>query len=168
MKSTFKRVLLAIAAAAVIGFGFTGCQNETETEYVDVFFDITGTWNDGYSDTVIGSKTITSSYGTHEDTTVVIRKLSDTSGYIYFQLKNNVEGFGPAPDYEPITIEDSASKWSAIYYTELTSKSVKMCDAYSYTSPYDFPETLEKCIQKYTVEDENDYFGYTPVFARKK
>ena len=61
MKSTFKRVLLAIAAAAVIGFGFTGCQQEAETEYVDVFFDITGTWNDGYSDTVIGSKTITSS-----------------------------------------------------------------------------------------------------------
>ena len=53
-------------------------------------------------------------------------------------------------------------------YGKICAYKRSMMVAKKLLSDIDFPETLEKCIQKYTVEDENNYFGYTPVFARKK
>ena len=105
MKSTryaFSRVLAALLAASALVVGFTGCNPEVQTEYVDNYYyvlplsaedEIAGTWNDGYSDTVISAVSVTSSYGTHDGITVYLLKLTETSGYVYFQLKSDVGGW---------------------------------------------------------------------------
>ena len=81
------------------------------------------------------------------------RKIDDNSGYIYYQLSENITGYNDSG--ESYTIE-CKGKWSAVAYSNLKSTSVNMCDAYNANTKYDFQNSLEECITLYTIE--NGYF----------
>lgn len=166
----------AVLVALVVLCGFVACK---EPDSEDLIFEnvaelsksdgIVGKWEDDYPDWQIYEtydcqisvgKVETCSYGGHEGS-VYIAKLSQTSGYVYYQLKSDVTGYDDnGKEYEI----HCAEKWSAVFYKDLTSNSVKMCDAFNRSSPYDFPDSLEKCVHKYTVE--NGYFE-NPVTFKK-
>lgn len=123
-----------------------------------------GTWQDSFTssnsyenyDMQIATTFIeTASYGRH-DGIIYIGKINESSGYIYYQLSSDIQGYGSAPLYTPYTVE-CKGKWSAVAYSNLTASSVKTCDAYNSNSPYDFPNTLEECVKKYT--NENGYYS---------
>ena len=111
----------------------------------------------------IGANSIsTGSYGVH-NTDVYVRKVSDTKGYIYYRFSSDITGYGPAPTYTPFTV-NSTGKWGVLAYQNLTSTTVQMCDFYD--STYDFPETLEACVTKYT--DDNVYFASLSTMDHSK
>ena len=121
-----------------------------------------GKWQDSYEsyntyddyDTQISISFIeTASYGKHESK-IYIGKIDDNSGYIYYQLSENITGYNDSG--ESYTIE-CKGKWSAVAYSNLKSTSVNMCDAYNSQSKYDFQNSLEECISLYTID--NGYFG---------
>ena len=108
---------------------------------------------DDYYDTQISTSFIkTASYGKHESK-IYIGKIDDNSGYIYYQLSENITGYNDSG--ESYTIE-CKGKWSAVAYSNLKSTSVNMCDAYKANAKYDFQNSLEECITLYTIE--NGYF----------
>lgn len=120
-----------------------------------------GKWKDSYEnwntyddyDTQISTSFIeTASYGKHESK-IYIGKIDDNSGYIYYQLSENITGYNNSG--ESYTIE-CKGKWSAVAYSNLKSTSVNMCDAYKANTKYDFQNSLEECITLYTIE--NGYF----------
>ena len=174
MKSTFKRVLLAIAAVAVIGFGFTGCQQEAETEYVDNYIlvlpiestdSLIGSWSVTYPDTGYGAykeqyniSTTTfdnnngdgsgSYYAGNE---LCVLKLSETEGYIYVKYTRSMNA-----DYSYSETAPDVGKWYAIHYEDLTASTIKIAGAYKATGKTS-AETLAEAIQEFTVA--NGYFN---------
>ena len=174
MKSTFKRVLLAIAATAVIGFGFTGCQQEAETEYVYIYVGgadklakndaLIGSWSVTYPDTGYGAykeqyniSTTTfdnnngdgngSYYAGNE---LCVLKLSETEGYIYVKYTRSMNA-----DYSYSETAPDVGKWYAIHYEDLTASTIKIAGAYKATGKKS-AETLAEAIQEFTVA--NGYF----------
>ncbi len=163
MKSTFKRVLLAIAAVAVIGFGFTGCQQEAETEYVDNYFFILpikstdlliGEWKNPDETYGIEKYTITTntfaSEGSYEGDELVVRKVTDDAGYIYVKYTRSMNA-----DYSYSETAPDVGKWYAIAYKGLTTNSIQISGAYGAKSSTD---TLIEAVQEFTIE--NGYFGF--------
>ena len=176
-----KSALLSLLVLFSVTVVFVSCQQttDTETEYVydDVLFQTK--WADSYTtynpyetyDVQVSAKFVeTSSYGKQTGTVVQV-KLSETSGYIYYQI-TDTSSF----TYSDKEASSYLNKWYGIYYTDLSVNSVKMCDAYpafetadptTYKVPdYHCAETLEDAIKNITVE--NKYFENTIDFVRVK
>ena len=159
MKSTFKRVLLAIAATAVIGFGFTGCQQEAETEYV--YFDITGTWTSPKGAQYPETYTITSTTfdnGYYSGDNLVIRQVSEDEGYIYIKYTCSMND-----DYSYSTTAPDVGKWYAISYKGLRKNTIQLSGAYKVAGATS-KETLEEAISEFTIE--NGYFDFYSSLLR--
>ena len=160
---------LFAAALVVACLALTGCKNQPEEKLIEV--SIYGTWVDDYEDynaytdydcKIAVDYIETASYGKHTGP-VYITRTSEDAGYIYYQFSDNVIGY-PAPDYEPVTINNSKGKWCAVAFKNLTKDSVQMSDVFD--ADYDFPATLEECINKYTIN--GGYFGeITTTFVKQ-
>ena len=127
----------------------------TDSPLIGKWKDSYENWNtyDNVYDTQISTSFIeTSSYGKHEGK-IYIGKIDDNSGYIYYQLSENITGYDDSSN--PYTIK-SKGKWSAVAYSNLKSTSVNMCDAYNAKTKYDFQNSLEECLSLYTID--NGYF----------
>ena len=90
-----------------------------------------------YDCKITANKVETSSYGVHNGP-VFVKKLTDTSGYLYFQLENNLPDYSTNPAG---TIAGTAGKWFAIAYKN-----------------FDLPEDLYTAIETFTVA--NGWFDY--------
>lgn len=160
----FSRLFAAVMFVAVLGL--TGCKPEPEVEFIEV--SIYGTWVDDYEgynayndyDCKITVDFIeTASYG-KQTGPVYVTKTSKNSGYIYYQFSEDITGYDET--FQPITI-NSKGKWCAVAYKDLTANSVKMCDVYDAT--YNFPSTLDECIEKYTI-DGGYFAGINTPFTK--
>ena len=164
---------LFAAALVVACLALTGCKPDAEDpgivlpENVSVLTQndgIVGKWGDNYPDywaydgyacQYLPNLIETASYGAHTGQ-AYIQKITDDSGYIYYQFSDPIVLWG-------IGEIDVTGKWGAIAYQELTANSVQMCDA-DYTDQ-EFVSTLEECVTKYTKA--NGYFAYiTTPFTR--
>ena len=106
----------------------------------------------------------TASYGRQEGT-IYQKKISETSGYIYYKITNSVSF-----TYSNKDAADYQDKWYAVYYKDLTADSVKISDAYPSFEPYDpvtykiadyhCADSLSDAIATFTVE--NEYFASEP------
>ena len=85
---------------------------------------------------------------------------SDDSGFLYYQIENNLPLYGGGE------VTGSAGKWGAVAYKKLTNDSVYMCDIYK--TPLTLATSLEEAKTLYTVD--NGYFDglETSVFVRVK
>ncbi len=117
------------------------------------WYDDYTTWNtyDDYDCKISANQIKTASYGVHNGP-VFIKKLSETSGYLYYQLENDLPDYSTTPTG---TISGTAGKWFATAYKNLTSDTVNMCEAYK---NFDLPEDLYTAIETYTVA--NGWFDY--------
>ena len=104
-----------------------------------------------YDCKITANKIETASWGVHNGP-VFIKKLSETSGYLYYQLENDLPDYSTTPAG---TISGTAGKWFATAYKNLTDDSVNMCDAYK---DFDLPADLYTAIETYTVA--NGWFDY--------
>ena len=102
-----------------------------------------------YACSVAANKIETASWGVHNGP-VFIKKLSETSGYLYFQLENDLGSYvqNSSGEWELVTQTGTAGKWFATAYKNLTSDSVNMCDAYK---DFNLPADLYTAIETYTV-----------------
>lgn len=181
MKSTrfnFGRALLTLCAIFFVSFSFISCQQEEDdTEYVYEYvlpiqsdsYLAGAEWSDSYTarntytsyDSKITPSYIeTASYG-KQTGTVYYRKLSDTEGYLYYQITDTTNfsySSQPAASYE--------GKWYGVYYKELTASSVTMCDACpaDYATNYHAFDTLEEAVKGLTLKA--GYFSYPTEFTR--
>ncbi len=106
----------------------------------------------------------TASYGRQEGT-IYQKKISETSGYIYYKITNSASF-----TYSNKDAADYQDKWYAVYYKDLTANSVKISDAYPSFEPYDpvtykiadyhCADSLSDAIATFTVE--NEYFASEP------
>lgn len=185
--SRFGRALAALFIGFVVCLGFGSCQNESDTEYVYQYvIPLTGSdlifgtkWQDDFTDwnnygessydfKALATSIETASYGAQTGT-VYIRKLSETSGYIYYQISDTT-GFS----YSNKEASEYSGKWYAVFYKNLTTSSVKMCDAYpsfeasdpdTYKiADYHCADTLEDAVNNITVE--NGYFANPVDFVK--
>lgn len=164
-RTKFSAILIALSLSIFLA----SCKTESDpkdflpqgVEELSADSPLIGKWQDSYEshntyddyDTQISTSFIeTASYGKHESK-IYIGKIDDNSGYIYYQLSENITGYNDS--YESYTIE-CKGKWSAVAYSNLKSTSVNMCDAYNTNTKYDFQNSLEECITLYTIE--NGYF----------
>ena len=165
--ATFLGALLIVVS---LSFSLASCKTDDNDddsltsgiEELSTDSPLIGKWKDSYEnwntyddvyDTQISTSFIeTASYGKHESK-IYIGKIDDNSGYIYYQLSENITGYNDSG--ESYTIE-CKGKWSAVAYSNLKSTSVNMCDAYKANTKYDFQNSLEECITLYTIE--NGYF----------
>lgn len=163
--ATFLGALLIVVS---LSFSLASCKTADDdnplpqgVEELSSDSPLIGKWKDIYDsyntygtyDTQISTSFIeTSSYDKHEGQ-IYIGKIDDNSGYIYYQLSENITGYNDSG--ESYTIE-CKGKWSAVAYSNLKSTSVNMCDAYNANTKYDFQNSLEECITLYTIE--NGYF----------
>lgn len=109
----------------------------------------------------------TSSYGKQEGT-VYQRKLSESSGYLYYKISDTSSfsySYKDASSYKDM--------WYGLYYKDLTAESVSMCDAYpsfeiadeSYKiADYHCFNTLEEAVKGLTLE--NKYFATVPEYTK--
>ena len=168
----FSRLFAAVTFVAILALA--GCKQQPEESLPESVEELSadnliiGKWTDGYAsfNTYDGydccyatNKIESSSWGAHEST-VYIKKITEDSGYLYYQFSENVIGYDA--NFAPYTIENSKGKWCAIGYKKLTAASVQMCDAYK---DYGFAESLEDAVSLYTIE--NGYFNsITTVFTK--
>ena len=157
---------LFAATLFVALLALTGCvqpEMENETEEITIF----GKWVDDYEaynayikyDCKIDFDSVeTASYEKH-NSPVYIKMTSKNSGYIYYKFTSDITGYDSS--YNSFSVP-STGKWGAIAFKDLKAGSVKMCDVYD--SSYDFPDTLEACIAKYTVDD--GYFANMIAFKK--
>lgn len=163
----FSRLFAAFAFVAILALA--GCKQPEDSlpEGVRELSNddaIVGKWGDDYPDywkyegyacKYSPDLIETASYGAHRGT-AYIKKITEDSGYIYFQFSGNVNFWG-------IGDVDLTGKWGAIAYQNLTDNAVQMCDA-SYADQ-EFVSTLDDCVEKYTKD--GGYFAYiTTPFTR--
>ena len=175
--SRFGRALAALFFGLFVCLGFGSCTADTETEYVysDPLYNIA--WADGFTSgnsyTTYDFKASadfieTASYGKQEGTVVQV-KLSETSGYIYYQISDTT-----LFSYSNKEASEYSGKWYGMYYKDLTPTSVKMCDAnpsFEASDPdtykiadYHCADTLEDAVNNITVE--NGYFANPVDFVK--
>lgn len=178
MKSTrfyFGRATLILSAILFV-FAFAGCKVDDDNpalpegiEELSSSDKLIGKWADDYTswntyttyDTCIATSYIESaSYGKQEGT-VYQRKISDTEGYLYYQISNTTNF-----SYSSKDAETYKGKWYGVYYTDLTDNSVKMSDACpaDYKTDYAAFDSLEEARKGLTVEA--GYFSTTITFTR--
>ncbi len=162
----FSRLFAAMMFVAVLSFA--GCKQQPEEEKLpenvsvlsetDAIYgkwsNVDTSWNTytGYGCNLLANKIETSSWGVH-DTTVYIKKITETSGYLYYQFSEDVDGYDA--DWNQYTIEGSKGKWNAIAYKNLENNTVKMCDA---AKDNIFASSLEEAVELYTIGKQ--YFSY--------
>ena len=160
----FSRLFAAFAFVAVLAL--TACQNQPSSSTYPIY----GKWVDSYDSyntyetydcSIESDKVETASYGAHSGE-VVVEEINEDSGYIYYQFEKNITGYtGTYPYMTEIEVE-AKGKWGAIAYIKLQDDKVLMCDVYD--PAYDFPEDLEKCKAKYTIDA--GYFSNMVEFKR--
>lgn len=173
MKSTkfaFRRALFALAAFAVICFGFTGCQQEDDedeqTGSVPVSISqapaLVGTWTSTYGEIFAITENSLSNGGSWGDcyagNELKIIKLSDTAGYIYIKYTRAAN-----PDFTYSETAPDVGKWYAIFYSDLSSNSVKLSGAYKASGKTSMP-TLAEAILEFTVA--NGYFASSSICSK--
>lgn len=168
----FGRAFLSALALSLI-FGFVSCKTDDDEseiiyEYVlplEASSGLTGKWNDGYTgynsytdyDAAFSADLMESaSYGA-QSSKVYQRKVSDTSGYLYYQI-SDASNFS----YSDKNASEYLNKWYGVFYKDLTSSSVSMCDAYpsfetsdptTYKiADYHCFDSLEAAVKGLTVE----------------
>ena len=146
----FSRLFAAVAFVAILALA--GCkQPEEETHYA-----IEGTWVSA-SDSWIEKYVITGSevknYGNgnlgYAGDSVEINELSDKSGYIYMKYTRAIN-----PDWSYSEDAPDVGKWYAIYYFDLTDKSVKLSASSNFENGgVSACESLEEAKKTLTVEN---------------
>ncbi len=178
MKSTrfnFWRTLSILCAVFLLSFSVMSCQQEEDDEeeaaYTTLSSDdaIVGIkWADSYTswnpyatyDCCINVDSIeTASYG-KQTSTIYQKKLSDTEGYLYYKISDTTSFTSSSADASTY-----AGKWYGLYYKDLTSTSVTMCDACpsDYATSYHCFDSLEDAVAGLTVDA--GYFAYTTEFT---
>lgn len=155
---SFKKVrgyLLTALLFFSAGFSFTGCKQDTETEYV--MYSLMGTWRNtyssGYSDYVISENEFKTSgdYGSgYEGNNLVVKMTSDTAGIIYIKYTRSMN-----PDWSYSETAPDVGKWYAISYKNLSSNAVEFSGAYK-AGGATSKATLEEAISEFTIA--NGYF----------
>ena len=149
----FSRLFAAVLFVASLAL--TGCnlqpKDKTEVSIYGKWTYEKTSWNAyvDYACNIATDKIETASYGVHNGTIEIV-KVTDDSGYIYYQFEKDMTGYGAAPDFTPYTV-NCKGKWCAVAYKNLTADSVNMCDAYK---TYDFANSLEEAKTLYTVENK--------------
>ncbi len=166
----FSRLFAAVTFVAILALA--GCKQPEESlpdgvAELSAEELIIGKWTDGvapytpyegYDCSYATNKIESSSWGTHEGI-VYIKKLTEDSGYLYYQFSENVNGYDA--DSNTYEIENTKGKWCAVTFKELTATTVKMCDAYK---DYTFAESLDEAVSLYTID--NGYFNYIPEYTK--
>lgn len=126
--------------------------------------DIVGTWESSFGEKfVISSTEFKNYYGDSETYTgnnLYIKKISPTSGYIYFKYTKAFcythSDFDPNHTvYVYDTDAPDVGKWYAVYYSDLTAHSVKISGASGDSSSF---STIQEAVNGFIVE--NNYFDY--------
>ncbi|MBB5218028.1 hypothetical protein DYE49_07230 [Treponema rectale] len=174
----FGRAFLSALALSLV-FGFVSCKTDDDSEIENVYVYVTPLQSDSllygvkWADSVKKWNTYstydayccadyiqTSSYGMQEST-VYQRKISDTEGFLYYKI-TNTSNF----TYSDKDASSYLGKWYGVYYKNLTSSSVTMCDAYyaADSSDYYCFDSLEEAVNGFTPD--SGYFTYLTDFTK--
>lgn len=167
---SFKKILLSFGL--LFSFvAFNSCIDPNSAVTEDTILssnielgDIVGTWESSFGEKfVISSTEFKNYYGDSETYTgnnLYIKKISPTSGYIYFKYTKAFcythSDFDPNHTvYVYDTDAPDVGKWYAVYYSDLTAHSVKISGASGDSSSF---STIQEAVNGFTVE--NNYFEY--------
>lgn len=128
----------------------------TATENND---SIIGTWESSYGEKYVISSTEFKNYYTsggnfveaYTGNNLYIKKISETSGYIYIKYTKSM-----MPDSSYSTSAPDVGKWYAVYYNDLTDRSVKISAAYKNGGATSFINIAD-AVNEFTVA--NGYFS---------
>ena len=157
---SFKKLLLSFGL--LFSFAFVSCIDPNNAILIEEAnavssgdFSIVGTWESSWGEKFVITPTeFKNYYGDSECYTgnnLYIKKLSSTSGYIYFKYtkafcSTHSDVFdADAPD---------VGKWYTVYYYDLTAQSVKISGAVGAVSSFD---TIQEAVNGFTVA--NGYFS---------
>lgn len=183
--SIFSRVKLLTGVMFVASLlMLTGCFNPSKPETPSLPEGVTslsaddtlvGTWESSYGEIFKISDSNFICEGTYEGNNLVVRKLSDSKGYIYVKytvVYDWAKGQMEEPEdktgwlnswgmWYPLN-KDLIGKWYGIYYTNLTPTSMTISGALGTKLSTD---TLEEAITEFTFE--NGYFGGNSELTKK-
>lgn len=186
MKNTnFSRCVKLWVAALVLvcGVAFTGCKPgvdkpalpagvkelSADSMLIETWVDA-GSWGNSYYELSYDSFRNYGDYGTpesayegYEGNSIVTRKLTNDTGYLYMKYTKAMN-----PDYSYSTEAPDVGKWYAVYYKIYSSESISLLGAWGSKEGHKVSSTatLEEAINEFTVE--NGYFGSPYPLAKVK
>ncbi len=168
MKNRFFSFLkLLLAGSFIISlFTITSCIQPYEEDDVSGEYSILGTWESNAGEKYEITSQAYNNYSHYDSTwnyhndqwflyysteNLFVKKLSNSSGYLYAKFN----------DSEHIGSGANVGEWYAFYYRDLTSNSVKICQAYKDGGKLACA-SLEQAVSEFTLE--NGYYPYS-VFS---
>ncbi|MCR5401030.1 MAG: hypothetical protein K6E78_05475 [Treponema sp.] len=181
-----KSALLSLLVLFVFSSAFVGCKQADDEDDLNLAYrqltaddaianvkwaDDYTPWNNydsTYDCRITPSFIETASYGKQEGKIYIV-KISETSGYIYYQIKDT-----SSFSYSNKEASSYLDKWYGLYYEKLEADKVTMCDALPSFEPsdpvtykiadYHCADSLEDAVKNITVE--NGYFENTTPFDK--
>lgn len=188
---SFLSRIAALSLVLFTAIAFNSCNDPTEeTELSPYGTWYEASYYTTYEITQDYFKNYGVTYDSYEGEDVSVKRLTSDSGYIYFKYTKAFEAVFTQPEdlsswtsswtngentvytdpnddsytyygYRYSETAPDVGKYYAVYYSDLTSSSIKLSAAYPSQSGHDATstETLEEAIAEFTVE--NGYFTYS-------